>query len=653
MHLCGTMITDVIMDYSNKGKSRYSSMTMPQFSQATVTPPVGTHFGVSSVLRSSNGVVYSSVAAPVPSTYAITTQPGSIFSTTYKDLSGMHPSDTMPSLSTLQNQPLPRSYSFLSTTVTEQEEPICLETGVSKQGLPTTFSEGTPSVTTVHDSYTDGSLEAIAASLEALTSPGISAADDSQQQQYQMEREFLEMEKIKQLRLAEEIEWERQEIHRFREQEQLLVQKELEELQTMKHQILFQQEEERQAHLMMQQETFAQQQLQLEQIHQLQQQLQQQLEEQKIRQMYPYGYDASEGTSPPTSSEQIPLDTQYTQGENGQYWPVQDDSTTSTTVTGLELQQNATWYTVPSEGIAQFIPNVTASEMSLKESEGPENLQIANKIPMAPWQYDEHSVDLSSRKIVDSGVQTDDEDGVDRAYTGRKKKNKKSVDSSVQTDDEDQDEWDIPTRNRRKSRSSKYSDGEKGKQASKVSSIAIQTVAEISVQTDSSGTIKKPSVKAQMDTKIEIISAPEKTYTGGSMSCQTGMDGDKMSPPKDKRRPTPLEIDYNTHLKADSSLQVVPSPPKSPKVLYSPISPLSPSKNLEFGQYDKSGDASPQKVVVPESSKTPPSPRTLKVMQRSMSEPKSQSPTAEDRAASNFQYSEGYSVSTFIQNVVS
>ncbi len=201
----------------------------------------------------------------------------------------MHTSDTMPSLSTLQNQPLTRSHSFLSTiAVTTAEEqsdlPLNLETVVSMAGLSTTLSDVVSTVTTVAtlDTYTNASLEAIAASLEALSSPLVPGDG-----QYQMEREFLELEKMKQQRLAEELEWERQEIQRFHEQEQLLVQKELEELQTMKQQILCQQEEERQAHLLMQKETYAQQQEQLEQIQRLQEQLRQQLEEQKFRQMYP------------------------------------------------------------------------------------------------------------------------------------------------------------------------------------------------------------------------------------------------------------------------------------------------------------------------------------------------------------------------------
>ncbi|XP_072529144.1 protein piccolo isoform X3 [Salminus brasiliensis] len=513
------------VDYSSKSTGAYTGVTIPQYSQARITTTVGTHFGVSSVLRSSNGVVYSSVAAPVPSTYAITTQPGSIFSTTYNTLAGMHTSDTMPSLSNLQSQPLTRSHSFLSTiAVTTAEEqgdmPLNLETGVSKDIFSTGLSEVAPTITTVAPlDYTDASLEAIAASLEALSSPMVPGDE-----QYQMERELLELEKIKQQRLAEELEWERQEIQRFREQEQLLVQKELEELQVMKQQILCQQEEERQAHLMMQKETYAQQQEQLEQIQRLQEQLRQQLEEQKYRQMYPG-----------------------------------------------EIHEQA------------------------------------------------HGLVVGTDKKMDSGCQTDEEDNTDKAYSaGRKKKSaKKSVDSSVQTDDEDQDEWEVPARGRRsRARGGKYSTGERG-------GVSVQALTEISVQTDSAGTLRGHTV--QMDTRVDYP------------------DSETSSP---KRRPTPLEISQSPHLKADTStLQVASAPPKSPKVLYSPISPcMSPSKSLEFVSYEKSlGDTSPQKILAADPSKvSPASPRAPKVMQRSMSDPKPMSPTAEERAAANFQYSDGY-----------
>ncbi|KAM4614790.1 protein piccolo [Polymixia lowei] len=512
------------VDYSKKGA--YAGMTIPPYSQARVTGAVGTLFGTSSVLRSSNGVVYSSVAAPVPSTYAITTQPGSIFSTTYNTLSGMHTSDTMPSLSNLQNLPLTRSHSFLSTISTtstgeQGDGPLNLEISKESTSIADAVSTATASLTL--DTYTDASLEAIAASLEALSSPMVPGDG-----QYQAERERLEMEKLKQQRLAEELEWERQEIQRFREQEQLLVQKELEELQAMKQQILAQQEEERQAHLMMQKETYAQQQQQLEQIQRLQEQLRLQLEEQKFRQMYPGGGD------------------------------------------------------IPGHGPQEAIIL------------GPDGTVLA-------------------RKITDSGCQTDEEDdAISKAYTaGRKKRStKKSVDSCVQTDDEDQEEWEAQTRGRRSR--PRTARGDRSGQ----SEMSLQAHTEISIQTDTEGNIR-------MDTRMELS------------------DSERTSP---RKRPTPLDIGQSPTLKAETS--TLQAPPKSPKVLYSPISPcISPSKSLEFVSYDKSlGDTSPQNLRgTAEPSKTSPaSPRGPKAMQRSMSDPKPMSPTGEERASSGTQYGDGY-----------
>ncbi|XP_017158208.1 protein piccolo isoform X4 [Poecilia reticulata] len=508
------------VDYSKKGS--YAGMTIPPYSHSSATSAVSSLFGTSSVLRSSNGVVYSSVAAPVPSTYAITTQPGSIFSTAYNTFSGMHTSDTMPSLSNLQNLPLTRSQSFLSTISTTEEQgdaPLNLE--ISKGGVAAVNGTATAAASLSLDTYTDASLEAIAASLEALSSPMVPGDG-----QYQAERERLEMEKLKQQRLAEELEWERQNIQRFREQEQVLVQKELEELQAMKQQILAQQEEERQAHLMMQKETYAQQQQQLEQIQRLQEQLRLQLEEQKLRQMYP-GAD------------------------------------------------------IPGHGVQEAIVL------------GPDGTVL-------------------SRKITDSGCQTDEEDEVlSKAYTaGRKKKSvKKSVDSCVQTDDEDQEEWEAQRSRQSRPRTAR---GDRGGG----SEMSIQAHTEISIQTDADGNIR-------MDTRMEVS------------------DSERTSP---KKRPTPLEIAQSANLKPEfSSLQ---AHPKSPKVLYSPVSPcISPSKSLEFVSYDKSlGDTSPQKLreSIDPSKSSPASPRGHKTMQRSMSDPKPMSPTGEERATSGTQYGEGH-----------
>ncbi|KAF2979483.1 hypothetical protein EK904_014752, partial [Melospiza melodia maxima] len=241
----------------------------------------------------------------------------------------------------------------------------------------------------------------------------------------------------------------------------------------------------------------------------------------------------------------------------------------------------------------RFAEELEWEQMSLKDIDVREEKQLKKRssMPKLRGPYEEFEETLEEprcfKKIVDSGVQTDDEDGAERGYTNRRRRSKKSVDTSVQTDDEDQDEWDLSSRSRRKPRVGKFS--------------------------------------------------------------ESTTEADKAKPfsKKDKKRPTPLEIGYTSHLRPDSTLQVVPSPPKSPKVLYSPISPVSPSKVIEsaFVPYEKpmTDDISPQKMLHADMAKVPPSsPKTAKMMQRSMSDPKPLSPTAEDSSRAQFQYTEGF-----------
>ncbi|CAL8296737.1 unnamed protein product, partial [Boreogadus saida] len=420
---------------------------------------------------------------------------------------------------------------------------IPLDVGLHKELVPSALSE---LLTGYPEMYSDTTLEAIAASLDALaSSPMFPGLDNTKMAQYQMEREFLELEKLKQLCLAEELEWERHEIQRYREQEQLMVQRELEELQSLKQQLLLQQEEEHHAHMVAQQETYTQQKEQLQQIQHLQLQLQQQLDDH-------YKTSGSPGNL---------LDAKYAGvGDNGQYWPVRDEGTRPIP-RGVQLDG----------GQDQRIKKLSDGSRPADQDTG--------------------------RKIVDSGVQTDDEDSPDKQHVGRKKRNKRNYDSSAQTDDEDQDEWDTPARSRRRTR--KHS-GE-GKHASKVSSIAIQTVAEISVQTDHSGSLKRPNM--QMETKVEIIkhiSAPENSKRGGSLSCQTDSD---------RRHP---EIGFTAHIVTDT--------PAKTRVSYSPVSPLSPDKSTGG-----------KKMLTADPSRFSSSPRMLKPAQKSLSDPKSLSPSTDER----------------------
>ncbi|KAJ7329489.1 hypothetical protein JRQ81_015663, partial [Phrynocephalus forsythii] len=674
----GRVTTGEIMDYSSKITGPYPEtrqvisgigISAPQYSQARIVSSLGPPYGMASVLRSSNGVVYSSVATPVPSTFAITTQPGSIFSTSVRDLPALHTVDTMPSLSNLQqSQALPRSYNFLTVATSEKDgatASIDVDPGLPPlplEAITTEPSNMMPIFTTSSEAF----VEVMEDEAALLMAP-----EEGKQQHLDLERELLELEKLKQQRFAEELEWERQEIQRFREQEQFMVQQKLEELHSMKHHLLYQQEEERQAQFMMRQETLAQQQLHIEQIQQLQQQLHQHLEEQKINQVYQYSYDPSGTVSPQTSTDQVILEGQYA-AANGQFWTSDEATTTASALLGIEIPQSHAWYTVQSEGVTHYIPRAgmlsSVSEMSLKDIDVREEKQLKKRssMPKLRGPYEELDETMEEepkclKKIVESGVQTDDEDSTDMGYAGRRQRAKKSVDTSVQTDDEDQEEWDPTNRSRRKTRAGKYEDTtevDKAKPFSKVSSIAVQTVAEISVQTEPVGTIRTPSIRAQLDAKVEIIkhiSAPEKTYKGGSLGCQTETDSDVQSPPyptatsppKDKKRPTPLEIGYSSHLRPEPTLQVAPSPPKSPKVLYSPISPVSPATVIEsaFVPYEKpvAEDTSPQKIPHTDATKIPQlSPKSAKVMQRSLSDPKPLSPTAEDPSRAHFQYADGF-----------
>lgn len=288
------------------------------------------------------------------------------------------------------------------------------------------------------------------------------------------------------------------------------------------------------------------------------------------------------------------------------------------------------------------------------------------------------------KKITDSSVQTDDEDGEERFYMSRRRRTKRSTDCSVQTDDEDNAEWEQPVR-RRRSRFSRHSDSSSDSKhdAKGTSSIAIQTISDCSVQTEPDQLQRVfPSIHITTpDPKVEIIkyiSAPEKTQRGESLACQTepepqchGIVAPQLSVPTtitpyssniqsgsasldvnvtrqqgavkfEKKKPDPLEIGYQSHLPADTLSQLVNrQPPKSPQVLYSPVSPLSPHRLLEstFASSERLNKAhvTPQKHFTNETTQRQQIlPRPIKTMQRSLSDPKPISPTSEESAKDRF-----------------
>ncbi|XP_047438396.1 protein bassoon isoform X2 [Mugil cephalus] len=516
----------------------------------------------------------------------------------------------------------------------------------------------------------------------------------SQQQEHvlQLERERVELEKMRQMRLQEELERDRMELQRHREKEQLLVQREIQELQTIKQQVIQQQQAERETQLIMQREQLAQQRMQLEQIQSLQQQLQQQLEEQKRQKTAAVeaaaaaaaaeAAAASAAAAAAATSAQGAIQGVVVGGGTPQGFIICDQS-------GRVIQQDGQSVQFWQDGqmvqamVAARPIHSSASEMSLRSSEKQSDSKVMKKQNSMPRLRDGTEED-SVKRITDSCVQTDDEDGEDR-FMNRRRRTRRIADCSVQTDEEDQAEWEQQPVRRRRSRVSKHSEssGEAKSEASKVASasIAIQTTSDSSCQTepDQLGRVS-PAIHITMaeTSKVDLlhyIAAPERTHKGESLACQTepeshsqGVVAPQLSVPTtispystslhivgsntsdptsprlqgvakfERRKPDPLEIGYQQQQNESPSRQA----PKSPQVLYSPVSPLSPHRMLEttFASQEKLNKAHvtpQQKAFTAESPQRHQTlPRPIKSVQRSMSDPKPLSPTSEDPAKNRF-----------------
>ncbi|XP_076985420.1 protein bassoon [Tamandua tetradactyla] len=673
-------------------------------------------------VRAADGMIYSTINTPIAATLPITTQPASVLRPMVRG--GMYrpyasggvtavPLTSLTRMPTiaprvplgptgLYRYPAPSRFPTAASLPTA-EGPVYLGKpaaakvpgagGPSRPELPAGAAREEPLSTATPAAIKEAAVAPLAGQKPpgdagpgggsgALSRPGLEKEEASQEEKQrkqqeqllQLERERVELEKLRQLRLQEELERERVELQRHREEEQLLVQRELQELQTIKHHVLQQQQEERQAQFALQREQLAQQRLQLEQIQQLQQQLQQQLEEQKQRQK------ASEvpGRGPPTAATELV--------QNGQYWPPLTH-TAFIAVAGPEGPGQ------PREPVLhRGLPSST-SDLSLQTDEqweaGRSGIKKRHSMPRLrdicePESGPEPPV---VRRIADSSVQTDDEDGESRLFLSRRRRARRSADCSVQTDDEDSAEWEQPVR-RRRSRLSRHSDsGSDSKHdttalsstaataVKATSSVGIQTISDCSVQTEPDQLPRvSPAIHitAAADPKVEIvkyISAPEKTGRGESLACQTEPDGQAqgVAAPQlvgptaispylpgiqivtpgslgrfEKKKPDPLEIGYQAHLPPESLSQLVSrQPPKSPQVLYSPVSPLSPHRLLDtsFASSERLNKAhvSPQKHFTADSTlRQQTLPRPMKTLQRSLSDPKPLSPTAEESAKERF-----------------
>lgn len=592
------------------------------------------------------------------------------------------PPTVQPVQAQMQPHHLPAQTEPLSLTQTQpQVHPI-------SQPQPLAVPQGQPQATP------HGTALAPSSKLSPPTDTQKGTEDErlSQQQEHalQLERERVELEKLRQLRLHEELERDRMELQRHREKEQLIVQREIQELQNIKQQVLHQQQAERETQLIMQREQLAQQRMQLEQIQSLQQQLQQQLEEQKRQKTAAVeaaaAAAAAEAAAASAAAAAAATSAQGTiqgvvVGGGPQGFIICDQS-------GRVIQQDGQSVQFWQDGqVVQAVMaprpiQSSASEMSLRSSDKQADSKIMKKQNSMPRLRDGSEEDALKR-ITDSCVQTDDEDGEER-FMNRRRRTRRIADCSVQTDEEDQGEWDQQPVRRRRSRVSKHSEssGEaKSEVSSKVAStsIAIQTTNDSSCQTESDqlGRVS-PAIHITMaeTSKVDLlhyIAAPERTHKGESLACQTepesqsqGVVVPQLSVPTtispystslhivgantsdptsprlqgvakfERRKPDPLEIGYQQN--ESPSRQ----PPKSPQVLYSPVSPLSPHRMLEttFASQEKLNKAHvtpQQKAFTAESPQRHQTlPRPIKSVQRSMSDPKPLSPTSEDPAKNRF-----------------
>ncbi|XP_075117766.1 protein bassoon [Leptodactylus fuscus] len=731
--------------------------------------PIRQMYPAAATVRAADGMIYSTINTPIASTLPITTQPASVLRPMIRGLYrpyapgnvtavplasltrvplvaprmplGAHPMYRYPAVNRFPpassgstfdtpvylGKPASTLSSSISTctvsTTAISSHPPASTTAVtsvitSHICSDTTTSDPPPAeVPTISSEVQSSSKENGQSQLKTESQPMVAKAgpekedkeEERQRKQQEhllnIERERVELEALRQLRLHEELERERLELQRHREKEQMLVQRELQELQSIKQQVLQQQQEERQAQFVLQREQLAQQRLQLEQIQQLQQQLQHQLEEQKRQKTsIPPACDQTVRLPPQTVSE-IAIEMQRTLAQSGQYWPPVNPPFIAMAPTGPEGQGQPRY-----QGPQRPLTN-SASEMSLQTDEQWEvnkTIKKRNSMPRLRDAYntEENHEPYMVKKITDSSVQTDDEDGEDRFYMSRRRRTKRSTDCSVQTDDEDNAEWEQPTR-RRRSRYSRHSDSSSdSKHDSKgMSSIAIQTISDCSVQTEPEQLQRvSPSIHITTpDPKVEIvkyISAPEKTQKGESLACQTepetqshGIVVPQLSVPTtispyssniqtassgpldtnmsrqqgatkfEKKKPDPLEIGYQSHLPADTLSQLVSrQPPKSPQVLYSPVSPLSPHRLLEstFASSERLNKAhvTPQKHFTAETTQRQQIlPRPIKTMQRSLSDPKPLSPTSEESAKDRFslyqhQLLQGGQISAFQPNTL-
>lgn len=668
---------------------------MPLSAQGPYRYPAPTHFQATAPDSISGGVPTASTSQETPVYLGKPAVSGTITSAATLPSAPRATVQTsaIPPQQTILNQQISQGHMPVDATTvlppTHSQIPQSIQQQIQAQTQPQaltkskdlSFTQGQSlSQTQSHLSVPDTALSGVNTSTDKEKEKEEERLRQQQEQLLHMERERIELEKLRQMRLQEELERDRLEIQRHREKEQLLVQREIQELQNIKQQVLQQQQVERETQLVMQREQLAQQRMQLDQIQALQQQLQLQLEEQKRQKTA-----AVEAAAVAAAAEAAAVSAATAAAATTAQGAI-NGVVVGGAPQAISIICDQSGRVIPQDGQSlQFLPCMdgqmvqalvstrsmpsSASEMSLRNSDDQGNSHVIKKQNSMPRLRNGTEED-PVKKIADSSVQTDDEDGEDR-FMSRRRRTRRIADCSVQTDEEDQGEWDSQPVRRRRSRYSKHSESNaenKGDASKVTSSIAIQTTTDSSCQTESDqlGRVS-PAIHISMaePSKVELlhyISAPERTHKGESLACQTDPEAQFQgvvvpqltvsttvspystslqvvgaTPAKfERRKPDPLDIGLQVQQPIDAR------PPKSPQVLYSPVSPLSPHRMLEttFASSEKLNRAHvtpQQKAFTTESPKRHQTiPRPIKSVQRSMSDPKPLSPTSEDPSKTKF-----------------
>uniref|UniRef100_UPI003590293B protein piccolo n=1 Tax=Myxine glutinosa TaxID=7769 RepID=UPI003590293B len=559
-----------------------------------------THYGGS--LRSSDGIIYSTIQAPLPATLPITTQPCSVLgSLRMQDSTAALPfSDTVPNLGAFLPQVDAGGASFEAAWAAAGGEFTQGMNGAS-MGAASTAAWGEEvhafdTTTFDHSAFNPAAFNPAAwtnsipeaASLEAtwVEAPGgITAAGADHSHPSVTDPPSLDIAWSTPAGMTE-----------------VPTQPLVEPSVSLAGPTWpgWHQDDERQTQLLRQQEQLTQ------RISQLQQRLQLQLQAQRLQDDLSYPF---EGSRPESMS-----DDSWPEGIPPEPIPLLDMD--GAVHYGFSADTGSQQHRIlPPRRRAM---SASVSDMSLKDMDSRGSIRT---------RKDQSLPRLGQRYVAESGVQTDGEEGLDdgdirtwhaNGGSGRvRRASSCSVDSSVQTDDENDWEPTVgPRQQRGRTGRPKGAEIRRQIQPSMVN-MACQTQSDCSVQTDIADTVLVPSLKAtaqEFGAASTDISALEMTSGGTSVSCQTDtshqMTGQQESLTgttilqqtkllqrslSDPKSLSPTSADVQQQVKGSSGVvgrkvkRTLPNPPAEEAVPTTPSLPPSIARSTGTGGRKRAG----------------------------------------------------------------